>query len=129
VLLEYTMPYSRRPQHKTFHRHEILKSNLQLTELIYKNLSSAHWLSSPVRVFAACMKLSVSVQLLELGQSVGLLGLVISSSQGLSTCTQTQKNAQTTQTLNIHAQNGISNPRSRSPRERKQFMPQTALLP
>jgi hypothetical protein len=47
------------------------------------------------------MKLSVSLQLLDLGQSVGLLGRVISSSQD-STCTQTQKNAHKTQTLNIH---------------------------
>jgi hypothetical protein len=32
---------------------------------------------------------------LDLRQSVGLLGRVISSSQGPSTCTQTQKNART----------------------------------
>jgi hypothetical protein len=43
---------------------------------------------------------------LDLRQSVGLLGRVISSSQGLSTCTQTQKNAHT-QTLHIHALSGI----------------------
>jgi hypothetical protein len=53
------------------------------------------------------MKLPVSLQLLDLGQSAGLLGRVISSSQGLSTCTQTQKNGHKTQTLNIHAQSGI----------------------
>jgi hypothetical protein len=45
-------------------------------------------------------------QFLDQGQSVGLLGRVISSSQGHSACTQTQKNAHT-QTLNIHALSGI----------------------
>jgi hypothetical protein len=40
------------------------------------------------------MKLSVSLGLLDLIHSVGLLGRVICSSQGL-TCTQTQKNAHT----------------------------------
>jgi hypothetical protein len=65
------------------------------------------WLYSPIRALAASMKLSVSFQLIDLGQSVGHLGRVISSSQGLSTCTQTQKNAHTTQTLNIHALSGI----------------------
>jgi hypothetical protein len=49
------------------------------------------WLYSPIQTVAASMKLSVSLQFLDLGQSVGLLGRVISSSQGLSTCTQTQK--------------------------------------
>jgi hypothetical protein len=47
------------------------------------------------------VKLSVSLQLLDLGQSEGLLGRVISSSQGLCLYTNT------TQTLNIHAQSGI----------------------
>jgi hypothetical protein len=50
------------------------------------------------------MKLSVSLQLLDLGQSVGLLGRVISSSQGLYLYTNTE-NAHTT--LNIHARVGI----------------------
>jgi hypothetical protein len=35
---------------------------------------------------AASMKLSVSFQLLDLGQSAGLLGQVFSSSQGLCVC-------------------------------------------
>jgi hypothetical protein len=52
------------------------------------------------------MKLSVSLQLLDLGQSVRLLGRAITSSQG-SSCTQTQKNTHTTQILNIHALSGI----------------------
>jgi hypothetical protein len=46
---------------------------------------------------------------LDLRQSVGLLGWVISSSQGLSTCTQTQKNAHTL-TVNIQALCGIRTP-------------------
>jgi hypothetical protein len=40
------------------------------------------WFYSPIQALAASMKLSVSLQLLDLGQSVGLLGRVISSSQG-----------------------------------------------
>jgi hypothetical protein len=36
---------------------------------------------SPIQALAASMKLSVSLQLLDLGQSVGLFGRVISSSQ------------------------------------------------
>jgi hypothetical protein len=65
------------------------------------------WLYSPIQALAASMKLSVSFQLLDLGQSVGLLGRVISSSRDLSTCTLTQQNAHTTQTINIRAQSGI----------------------
>jgi hypothetical protein len=64
------------------------------------------WLYSPIGYLAASMKVSVSLQLLDLGQSVGLLGRVISSSQGLS-CTQTQKYAHATKTLNIHTLSGI----------------------
>jgi hypothetical protein len=37
------------------------------------------WLYSPIQALAASMKLSVSLQLLDLGQLVGLLGRVISS--------------------------------------------------
>jgi hypothetical protein len=40
-------------------------------------------LHSPIQALAASMRLSVSLQLLDLGQSVGLLGRVIRSSQGL----------------------------------------------
>jgi hypothetical protein len=50
---------------------------------------------------------TVSLQLLDLEQSVGLLGRVNSSSQGLYLYTKTKKNAHTTQTLNIHALSGI----------------------
>jgi hypothetical protein len=40
------------------------------------------------------MKLSVAIHLLDLGQSVGLLGRVISSSQGLYLYTNTEKYTQ-----------------------------------
>jgi hypothetical protein len=49
------------------------------------------WLYSPIQALAASMKLCVSLQLLDLGQSVGLLGRVISSSQGLYLYTNTEK--------------------------------------
>jgi hypothetical protein len=42
------------------------------------------WLYSPIQTLTAFIKLSISLQLLDLGQSVGLLGRVISSSLGLS---------------------------------------------
>jgi hypothetical protein len=58
----------------------------------------------PIQALAACMKLSVSLQLLDLGQLVGLLGWVISSSQGLYQYTYTEKR---TQALNIQALSGI----------------------
>jgi hypothetical protein len=47
------------------------------------------WLYSPIQALVASLKLSVSLQLLDVEQSVGPLGRVISSSQF---CTQTQKN-------------------------------------
>jgi hypothetical protein len=49
------------------------------------------WLDSPIQALAASMKLSISLQLLDLGQSVGLLGRVISSLQGLYLYTNTEK--------------------------------------
>jgi hypothetical protein len=60
-----------------------------------------------MQALAASMKLSVSLQLLDLGQSVGLLGRVIGSSQDHYLYTTTQKNAHTTQTLNIRSQSEI----------------------
>jgi hypothetical protein len=54
---------------------------------------------------AASMKLSVSLQLLDLGQSVGLLERVISSSQGLYLYTNTEKRTHNTNT--IHSLIGI----------------------
>jgi hypothetical protein len=49
------------------------------------------WLYSPVSALAASMNFPVSFQLLDLGQSAGLLGRVISSSQGLCLYTKTEK--------------------------------------
>jgi hypothetical protein len=54
------------------------------------------WLYSPIHALAASMKLSVSLQLLDLGQSVGLLERVISLLQGLYLYTNTEKRAHNT---------------------------------
>jgi hypothetical protein len=48
------------------------------------------WPYSPIQALAASMKLSVSLQFLDLVQSVGFLGLVMSSLQGLYLCTNTK---------------------------------------
>jgi hypothetical protein len=56
------------------------------------------WLYNPIQALAASMKLSVSLQLLDLGQSVGLLGRVISSSQGLYLYKNTEKRTHNTNT-------------------------------
>jgi hypothetical protein len=55
-----------------------------------------NWFYSPIQVLAAFMKCSVSLHLLDLGQSVGLLGRVISSSQGLYLYTDTEKHTHNT---------------------------------
>jgi hypothetical protein len=62
--------------------------------------------SSPIQALAAAMKLPVSLQLLDLGQLVGLLGRVISLSQGLYLYTNTEICTHNTK-LNIHALSGI----------------------
>jgi hypothetical protein len=80
------------------------------------------WLYRPIQTLAASMKLSVSLQLLDLGQSVGLLGRVISSSQGLYLYTNTEKRTHNTNTKHPCPE-WDSNSRSRRPRERRQFMP------
>jgi hypothetical protein len=49
------------------------------------------WLYSSLRALAVSLKPSVSLQSLDVGQSVGLLGRVISSSQGLCLYTNTEK--------------------------------------
>jgi hypothetical protein len=80
------------------------------------------WLQSPIQALAASMKLSVSLQLLDLGQSVRLLGRVISSSQDLYLYINTEK--RTHNTKNKHpCPEWDSNTRSRRSRERRQFMP------
>jgi hypothetical protein len=48
------------------------------------------WLYSPMQALAASMKISISLQLLDLGQLVGLLGRVISLSQCLYLYTNTK---------------------------------------
>jgi hypothetical protein len=80
------------------------------------------WLYSPSQALAASMKLSVSLQLLDLGQSVGLLGQVISSSQGLYLYMNTEKRTHNTNTKHPCPE-WDTNPRSRRPRERRHFMP------
>jgi hypothetical protein len=86
------------------------------------------WLYSPIQALAPSMKLSISLQLLDLGKSIGLFGRVVSLSQGLYLYTNTGKRAHNTNTKHPCAE-WDSNPRSRRPRERRQFMPQTARLP
>jgi hypothetical protein len=82
-------------------------------------------LYSPIQALAAAMKLSVSLQLLDLGQSVGLLGRVISSSQGLYLYTNTEKRTPNTNTKHPCPE-WDSNLRSRRLRKGRQFMPHTA---
>jgi hypothetical protein len=73
------------------------------------------WLYSPIKALAASMKLSVSLQFLDLGESVGCLGRVISSSQGLYLYTNTEK--RTHNANNKHpCPEWDSKPRSRRPR-------------
>jgi hypothetical protein len=64
------------------------------------------WLYSPIQALPASMKLSVPLQLLDLGKSVGLLGREISSSQGLYLYSNRKKRTHKP-TLNIHALSGI----------------------
>jgi hypothetical protein len=74
------------------------------------------------------VKRKVSLQLLDLGQSVGLLRLVIISSRDLYLYTNTEK--RTHSKNNKHPYPELdSNPRSRCPRERRQFLTKTARLP
>jgi hypothetical protein len=56
------------------------------------------WLYSPIQALAASMKLPVSLQLLDFGQSVGFLGRVISSSQGRYLYANTEKRTHNTNT-------------------------------
>jgi hypothetical protein len=65
--------------------------------------------------------------LLDLRHSVGLLGRVISSSQGIYLYTNTEKRTHTNTKHACPERNW--NPRSRLPSERRQCMPQTARLP
>jgi hypothetical protein len=92
--------------HFTF-KMAIYKKRFQMNFFLRRNSSLYSFffflrLYSPIQALAASIKLSVSLQLLDLGQSVGLLGLVISSSQVLYLYTYTEKH-----THNIHALSGI----------------------
>jgi hypothetical protein len=79
------------------------------------------WVYSPIQALAASMKLTVSLQLLDLGQSVGLVGRVIGSSQSLYLHTNTEKRTHNTNTKHP-CPHWDTNPRFRRPRERRQFM-------
>jgi hypothetical protein len=72
------------------------------------------WLCSPIQPLAASIKFSLSLRLLDLGQSVGLHGGMISSSQGLCLYANTKHSCP----------EWNSNPRSRRPREQRHFVPQ-----
>jgi hypothetical protein len=79
------------------------------------------WLYSSVWALAASTKLSTSLQLLDLGESVWLLGRVIISSQGLYLYINTENRTHNSNTE--HPSPGWdSNQRSQCPRERRQFM-------
>jgi hypothetical protein len=84
---------------------------------------SPPWHYSPSGPWPTSMKLSVSLRsfFLNLNQSVGLLGRVISSSQGLYLYTNIEKS---TDTNTKHpCPEWDSNTRSRLPSERRQYMP------
>jgi hypothetical protein len=68
-------------------------------------------------------------QFLEHSQTVGLLGRVFSSSQGLYLNTGQHKHRKTHTHIKHPLPEWDSNPRSRLPSERRQYMPQTARLP
>jgi hypothetical protein len=78
-------------------------------------------LNSPIQALAASMKLYISLQLLDLGQLVGLLGWVISSSQSLYLYTNTEKHTHNTKTKHP-CKEWDSKPRSRRTRQQRQFM-------
>jgi hypothetical protein len=59
------------------------RSKLFVSFYVDMNISFFLWLYSPIQALSASMRLSFSLQLLDLEQSVGLLGRVISSSQNL----------------------------------------------
>jgi hypothetical protein len=86
------------------------------------------WVYRPTQALATSKKLSVSFQLLDLGQPAGLLGQVISSLQGLYMYTNTEECTQNENTKQPCPE-WDSIPRLQHPRERRQFMPYTAGLP
>jgi hypothetical protein len=68
-------------------------------------------------------------QFLDLSQAVGLLGRVISSSQGLYLNTGQHTHRKTRTHIKYPCPRRYSNPQSRSLSDRRLFMPQTARLP
>jgi hypothetical protein len=85
------------------------------------------WLCSAIQALVTAMKLSVLLQLLDLGQTVGPLGRAISWSRGLYLYSNTEKHTHNTNTKHPCSA-WDSSLRSRLPREWGQFMPQTARL-
>jgi hypothetical protein len=69
----------------------VLGNILESTHIRILPVTVFFWLYSQIHVLAASMNLSVLLQLLDLEQSVGLLGRVINSSQGLYLYTNTEK--------------------------------------
>jgi hypothetical protein len=88
---------------------------------MHYELLSFLWLYSPIQTLATSMKLSVSLQLLDLGQLVGLLGRVISSSQCLYLYTNTEKRTHNTNTKHQFRE-WDSSTRFWRPHEQRQFM-------
>jgi hypothetical protein len=68
-------------------------------------------------------------QFLDLSQAVGLLGRVISSSQGLYLNTGQHKHRKTRTHIKHPCPRWDSKPQSRPPSDRRLFMPQIAQLP
>jgi hypothetical protein len=68
-------------------------------------------------------------QFLDLSQAVGLLGQVVSSSQGLYLNTGQHKYRKTRTYIIYRCPRRDSNPQSRPPSDRRWFMPQTSRLP
>jgi hypothetical protein len=117
----------------TFRRSPISAIVLYITPLVFLPTSMVictehsdfffHWRYSPnLGLGLPPWKYPFHFGFLDLRYSVGLLGRVISSSQGLSTCTQTQKNAHTHRDTKHPCLVWDSNPRSRLPSERRQYI-------
>jgi hypothetical protein len=119
VLLKYNSDWIENTigQRNPCHRARFIISDQAKHKSNYTSL----WLYSPIHALAASMKLSVSLQLLDLEQLAGLLGRVISSSQGFYLYTNTER------THNTNTKHPCpewdSNPRPRSLREQRQLMP------
>jgi hypothetical protein len=114
--------YNNNNNNNNYHHHLWALQSMTNLALFFFSFGS----TAPIQALAASMKLSVSLQLLDLGESVELLGRVISSSQGLYLYTNTEKPTYNTQ---HPCPQWNLNPRSRCSGERRQFMSVTARLP